>query len=89
MRGSLDQLRNLGPVTARRLEAVGVRDPDDLARLGAAAAFVAVRGAHPERTSLTLLWALEGALRDRDWRDLGQDDKHRLRDAVDVLDADP
>ncbi len=85
MSGRLDELRNVGPATARRLEGDGLRDPSDLERVGAAAAFVMVRGAHPQTTSLNLLWALDGALRDCDWRDLTEADKHRLLDEVDAF----
>lgn len=81
----LDELRNVGPSTARRLRAAGLHGPDDLRCVGAAAAFAAVRGEHPQHTSLNLLWALEGALRDRDWRDLSETEKHRLLDEVDAL----
>lgn len=81
----LDELRNVGPVTARRLEKAGLRAPADLRRVGAAAAFVVVRGDQPQHTSINLLWALEGALRERDWRDLTETEKHRLLDEVDAL----
>jgi hypothetical protein len=34
---------------------------------------------YPERVSLNLLWGLEAAIRDIDWRDLTETDKDELK----------
>ena len=73
----LSELRNLGPKSEEMLAAIRIRTPDDLARQGALAAFVALKQAGLP-ASLNMLWALEGALSDRDWRDVARDDKLRL-----------
>lgn len=60
------------------LKAVGVATPRQLDRIGAAAAYRRVLDAGGG-ASLDLLWALEGALVDLDWRDLPEERKVVLR----------
>lgn len=66
-------LRNLGPQSERQLAAVGIHSAEELRRVGALEAFVALRRAGSGR-SLNLLWALVGALEPwpegRDWREV-------------------
>ena len=59
----------------------GIDTPDDLDRVGSVEAYQRVleAGGHP---SLNLLWALEGALLDLDWRHLPEDRKQGLRAAL-------
>ncbi len=73
----LSDLRNLGPTSEERLARVQVRTPVDLAERGAVATFVALKQSGTP-VSLNMLWALEGALTDRDWREVARDDKLRL-----------
>lgn len=75
-------LRNLGPASARMLKAAGITSSARLRGMGAVAAFVAVRrsGAKP---SLNLLWAIEGALTDRDWKTVSREDRTALLLALD------
>ncbi len=75
------KLLNLGPASTAWLAAVGVVTRDDLERLGSVAAFARVRRVQP-KASHNLLWALEGALRGCDWRDLTAEDKAQLRREV-------
>ena len=74
----LRDLRNLGPASERMLRAAGIRTPSELDELGAVEAYrrVIAAGAHP---SLNLLWAIEGALLDLDWRELPSERKAELR----------
>ncbi|NJR72164.1 MAG: hypothetical protein HC782_03595, partial [Gammaproteobacteria bacterium] len=58
---SLASLTNLGPKSAAFLAAAGIKTLDQLAALGAVAAYAKVKMIQP-KTSLNLLWALEGAL---------------------------
>ncbi|MBM4238716.1 MAG: TfoX/Sxy family protein [Gammaproteobacteria bacterium] len=66
-------LRNLGPQAERMLAGVGIRSVEDLRRVGALEAYLAVRRSGQTR-SLNLLWALVGALEPwpegRDWREI-------------------
>lgn len=67
----LRNLRNLGAYSEKMLAKAGIRTEKRLKALGAVKAYVAVRraGAKP---SLNLLWALEGAMTDRDWKDIAR-----------------
>ncbi len=75
------RLRNLGPVSVRWLESIGVRTLADLRRTGAVAAWAKVQDAGFNPT-LNLLYALEGALRDEHWGELPEAVKKRLRSAI-------
>jgi DNA transformation protein and related proteins len=83
---SLRSLPNLGPASERMLHAAGIHTVDQLRALGAVPAFVAVRqaGQHP---SLNLLWALDGALRGRDWKSVAQHERTGLLMQLDDLAA--
>ncbi|MBZ0166299.1 MAG: TfoX/Sxy family protein [Candidatus Omnitrophica bacterium] len=75
------QIRNIGPVSREWLNAVGIRDINDLKRLGAVEVYCRVRerGFAP---TLNLLWALEAAIQDAPWYSLTADDKECLRTEV-------
>jgi DNA transformation protein len=77
-------LRNLGPQSEKLLTAAGIKTALQLRALGSAAAFVAVKraGGAP---SLNLLWAMEGALTDRDWKDVAKNDRLSLLTQVEML----
>ena len=45
--GDLERMKNLGPISAARLRAVGVETAEDLRRLGAVEAYVRLRRAFP------------------------------------------
>lgn len=76
-------LRNLGPKSAAWLRAAGVVTMSDLARIGAVTAFQMVRHREPQ-ASLNLLWALHAGLADRDWRQLSESEKTRLRQELET-----
>jgi DNA transformation protein and related proteins len=59
------------------LAAAGITTPEQLDRLGSAEAYrrTVAAGAHP---SLNLLWAMEGALLELDWRRLPAERKRQL-----------
>jgi DNA transformation protein len=63
-------LRNLGPASARMLATIGIHTATALDDLGAAEAYRRLRDAGTPGLSRNLLWAMEGALLDIDWRDL-------------------
>jgi len=70
-------LRNVGPKSLAWLARVGIRTRADLVAVGVVPAFLMVRqsGGAP---SLNLLWALEGAYRDTDWRAVSEPRKRQL-----------
>lgn len=71
------ELLNLGPKSEAMLAVVGIHTRADLAARGAVDTFIALKRAG-EPASLNLLWALEGALSGRHWRDVARDDRLRL-----------
>lgn len=73
----MSKLQNFGPVSLRMLHAAGIQTEAELRSLGAVAAYVAVKRTG-QNASLNLLWALEGALTDRDWRVVAREDRTRL-----------
>jgi DNA transformation protein and related proteins len=75
----LEQLRNIGPQSAFMLREAGIADEAALREAGAAAAFASVRFQFPRQATLHLLWALHGALNDKDWRNLNAEEKRALR----------
>lgn len=78
------RLRNIGPATAARLAAIGVRRLAQLRTMGAVPAYVALRRAPGGRKVVTLnaRYALAGALQDRDWREVRRMQKLELLVAV-------
>jgi hypothetical protein len=62
-------LRNLGKVSERWLNGIGIRTEAELRGLGAVNAYrvLSLRGYRP---TLNLVWAIEGALRGVVWTDL-------------------
>lgn len=73
----LIDLPNLGPRSVESLLAAGISTLEDLRELGAVRAFVRAR-THSPAVSLTLLWALEGALTGRRWQDVAETDRASL-----------
>ncbi|MEE8331899.1 MAG: TfoX/Sxy family protein [Acidimicrobiia bacterium] len=78
----MEQLRNIGPLSAARLASVGIKDVTDLEEMGSVTAFRRIKERFPAETSLNLLYALEGALLDLPWDDLPTGVKEELRTAV-------
>ena len=74
---ALGALPNLGPRSLAWLAAAGITSPSQLRELGAVRAFVRARALNPG-VSLTLLWALEGALTGRRWQDVAETDRASL-----------
>lgn len=78
----VENLRNLGAISAAWLRDAGLRTIADLRHAGAVGAFELVRRRQPH-CSLNLLWALAAGLEGRDWRELTVEEKQALRDMLD------
>jgi DNA transformation protein len=63
-------IRNIGPNSEQWLLEIGVASLQDLRRFGAAAAYAAILRQGSSRATLNLLYSLEAAVRDLDWREL-------------------
>lgn len=79
---TLERMRNLGPVIAGRLRAVGIGTPEELRRVGAVEAYVRLKRAFRETTHAHL-YALHGAVTDVRWYALPEGARAALRDAAD------
>ena len=69
--GRIHDMRGLGPATERMLAEIDVTTPDELRAIGADEAFRRLRFRHGE-VSTNALHAMEGALTDRDWREVAR-----------------
>ena len=77
MTQALLKLRNIGPKTADWLARIGIQDADALNELGAIVTYERLLDAgYPE--NLNCLWALEGAIQDRDFLDIARHERERL-----------
>ncbi len=88
MEDELLQMKNLGKTSSQWLHAAGIHNAADLRRLGAIHAYRAVK-TRGFRTSKVLLYAIEGALRDRHWYDLSGELKASLNRQLTKLDKEP
>ena len=79
---SLRERRNLGPTTERLLAEVGVETEADLRALGAPMTYALLRYRFGARVNRLFLYALAGALDDRDMRGYSRDEKAALADAA-------
>jgi DNA-3-methyladenine glycosylase I len=78
---AISPLHNLGPTSTRWLNAIGVHTRRDLEKLGAVDAY-AILKANGYNASLNLVYAIEGALRDCDWKKLPVKRKAQLNAAA-------
>lgn len=82
MHDELLTLRNLGKTSAQWLHASGIHTAEDLRRLGAVSAYQAVKS-RGFSASRVLLYAIEGALRDINWKELPDALKSELNQHLD------
>jgi DNA transformation protein len=75
-------MKNIGPVSRQWLAEVGIYTIRDLRKVGAIHAYKILKDRYPRRVSLNLLWGLEAANRDVDWRELTAQDKATLKKAL-------
>lgn len=80
----LRQLKNLGPSSEKMLQKAGIESTEQLQTVGSVAAYYAVVQAG-SKPSLNLLWALEGALTQRDWKDVAREERMSLLLALEEL----
>lgn len=77
---SFSGFRNLGLRSKQMLKTAGILSAEQLQKTGSVAAFFAVQqsAAPAAQPSLNLLWALEGALSCRDWKEIANDSHTKL-----------
>ncbi len=82
---SISEMRNLGPVCERDLNAIGIYTAAELIRCGAVAAFLMLRaerarsGRETKSCNAIYLYALYGAIHDIDWRAIPQKKKDEFK----------
>lgn len=74
----IECLLNLASKSGQWLRDAGITTIAELERLGAVVAYRLVKQRHPT-ASLNLLWALAAGLTGKDWRELTEATKKRLR----------
>lgn len=79
----VEQMLNIGPTVARRLQEIGIHTSEALRRVGPVAAYRRIVERLGKAAPVCYyLYSLEGALRNKHWNDIGWAVKQRLRDAV-------
>lgn len=79
---SLISLRNIGAKSAQWLQAVGIQTAEDLYEVGVVEAYRRTKAVFPDKVSLNMLYALQGALLDLPWNELPPDMAAKLRGEV-------
>lgn len=76
----LSKLKNIGATLEQRLHTIGIYNRRDLSRIGAAAAYRLLSARHPGKHLPVCynLYSLQGALEDRHWRSLTDNEKSAL-----------
>ena len=74
----IESLLNLGPKSGQWLRDAGITTIAELERLGPVMAYRLVKRQQP-KASLNLLWAMAAGLKGKDWRELTEATKKRLR----------
>ncbi len=74
----IESLRNLGPKSGQWLREAGIATIAELERRGPVVAFRLVKQ-HQPKASLNLLWAMAAGLKGKDWRELTETTKRRLK----------
>ena len=80
----LTAMLNIGRVMARILTAVGIDSPGKLRQVGSKQAYFRIKEVFPN-VCLVHLYALEGAVTDRDYNRLPEERKKDLKQFSDVL----
>lgn len=75
-------MKNLGPKSAEWLASIGIFSLEDVAKLGVIETYKRVKAAYPEKVSLNMLYGLQAALMNINWKDLPLDIKEDLKRQV-------
>lgn len=80
----LKSMANIGDEMAKKLASVGIDTPEKLLEQGAKQAFFKLKEAYPQ-VCLVHLYALEGAIQNREFNSLSEEKKHELKEFSDFL----
>ena len=79
---SLTGLRNIGNKSADLLESVGISSAEEFFDVGVIEAYQRLKTTYPEKVTLNMLYALQGAWLDLPWNELPPDMKLKLKREV-------
>ncbi|WP_455196673.1 TfoX/Sxy family protein [Kaarinaea lacus] len=74
----IGKLKGLGPKSEQALNNIGIYTRKDLEKMGPIKAFIKLREKSDIKPSLNLLYAMVGALEDKHWTTIAQQEKTRL-----------
>jgi hypothetical protein len=72
-------MKNLGPKSSEWLASIGIYTLEDVATIGVVETYKQVKAAYPEKVSLNMLYGLQAALMNINWKDLPLDIKEDLK----------
>lgn len=78
--GELSKLPNISKVNERKLMEAGIETPEQLYAMGSREALLRVRTKVDPEACLSMLYALEGAIRGVRWHDLPKEVKEDLKE---------
>ncbi|NOU22700.1 MAG: GNAT family N-acetyltransferase [Methyloglobulus sp.] len=79
----ISKLRNLGKISQEKLAAIGISTESQLRAKGSVATYLALKQAG-HNPSINFLWAIEGALTDRDWIEVAHNDRLSLLTQIEM-----
>ncbi len=74
-----EPMLNLGPKSKVWLREIGIETLEDLQAMGAVEAYRRLKFIFPKQVSLTMLWALAGAVQGRHWNSFSAAEKAALK----------
>jgi len=82
-----EELKNIGPVMAKKLVAIGIDSPDKLKKHGARKVFLKLyeKGQFCSKYHSAYLYALEGAILNCDWRKIPEKKKQEFKNFTKML----
>lgn len=82
MKAKIEQLKNLGPQSAKMLALVGIDELEQLRCIGSVGAYLEVK-LSGQKASLNLLYAIHAGLQGRHWTSLSASEKESLQIELD------
>ena len=74
----IEELRNIGPKTAKWLRNINISTLDELEEAGALNTFRRLKARFPRKVTLNALWGLQAALLDLPWQEIPAEIKQTL-----------
>jgi DNA transformation protein and related proteins len=75
-------MKNLGPKSTEWLTSIGIFTIEDVEKIGVVETYKRVKAAYPEKVSLNMLYGLQAAVMNINWKDLPLDIKEDLKRQV-------